>query len=254
MNNPELKAFIRRNSNLFWHTPGDKKEDVSPEFLVETILNYGDMDEIRAMMKIMGIKEISKIFLRAEGRKKLNYYLAGGTAVALYVGHRRSVDFDLFKVNPLNHTKIISKISAFGKTYKVTRRVSEQMNVNILDVKFTFFEYPFRIEAKNGFENYLRMPELIDLAAMKAYALGPRSKWKDYVDMYFILKYFYSIEQISKSANEIYDQLFSEKLFRVQLSYFKDIDHSEPIEYIAPPVSEDEIKEFLIDKATDFEI
>jgi len=74
MNNPELKAFIRRNRNLFWHTPRDKKEDVNPEFLVETILNYGDMDEIRAMMKIIGIKEISKIFLRAEGRKKLNYY------------------------------------------------------------------------------------------------------------------------------------------------------------------------------------
>jgi hypothetical protein len=185
---------------------------------------------------------------------KREYYLAGGTAVALYVGHRRSMDFDLFKVNPLNHTKIISKISAFGKTYKVTRRVSEQMNVNILDVKFTFFEYPFRIVAKNRFEDYLRMPELIDLAAIKAYALGRSSKWKDYVDMYFILKYFYSIGQISKSANEIYDQLFSEKLFRAQLSYFKDIDHSEPIEYITPPVSEDEIKEFLIDKATDFEI
>ena len=182
------------------------------------------------------------------------YYLAGGTAIALYVGHRRSLDFDLFRPDALNHKKIVSEISAFGYPYIITRRVAEQMNVVIRDVKFTFFEYPFTIDVINKFENSLRLPDLICLTAMKAYALGRRSKWKDYVDMYFILKYFYSIEQISKKAIEIYDQLFSEKLFRVQLSYFDDIDHSEPIEYLVPAVSEDEIKKFLIDKATDFDI
>jgi len=61
---------------------------------------------------------------------------------------------------------------------------------------------------------------------MKAYSLGPQSKWKDYVDLYFILKYDYSIRQISARASEIFDQLFSEKLFRAQLSYFDDIDYS----------------------------
>jgi hypothetical protein len=74
MNSPELKTFIRRNSNLFWYTPGDKKEDISPEFLMETMLNYGSMDEIKALVKIMGIKEMSRIFFSAGGRKKLNYY------------------------------------------------------------------------------------------------------------------------------------------------------------------------------------
>ena len=97
----------------------------------------------------------------------------------------------------------------------ITRKVTEQLNVNIGNVKFTFFEYPFKIDAPNKFENIIRLPELLDLAAMKAYALGRRSKWKDYVDMYFILKYFYSIDQISQKANKIYGQLFSEKLFRV---------------------------------------
>jgi len=71
---PEIKEFIRKHSNLFWYTPNDKKEDISSEFLVETILNYGNMDEVRALIKIMGIKEISQIFFNAKGRKKLNYY------------------------------------------------------------------------------------------------------------------------------------------------------------------------------------
>jgi hypothetical protein len=74
MNSPELKAFIRKNSDLFWYTPADRKEDISPEFLVETILNYGSMDEIKSLIKIMGISEMSRIFSSAHGRKKLNYY------------------------------------------------------------------------------------------------------------------------------------------------------------------------------------
>ncbi len=45
MNSPEIKEFIRQHSNLFWYTPEDKKEDIRPEFLVETILNYGDLND-----------------------------------------------------------------------------------------------------------------------------------------------------------------------------------------------------------------
>ncbi|MCE5348317.1 MAG: nucleotidyl transferase AbiEii/AbiGii toxin family protein [Bacteroidales bacterium] len=182
------------------------------------------------------------------------YYLVGVTAVALYIGHRRSIDFDLFKFSPLKHQKIVQKITEFSYPYIITRRATEQLNVNVGNVKLTFFEYPFKIDAPTKFENVIRLPELIDLAAMKAYALGRRSKWKDYIDIYFILKYFYSIDQISKKANEIYNQLFSEKLFRAQLSYFDDIDYSEPVEYLVPAVSGEEIKEFLIDKATDINL
>ena len=69
--------------------------------------------------------------------------------------------------------------------------------------------------------------ELLDLAAMKAYALGRRSKWKDYVDLYF--------------------------LFRAQLCFFSDIDYSEPVEFIVPAVAEAEIREMLEEKAIELE-
>lgn len=180
------------------------------------------------------------------------FYLVGGTAIALYIGHRRSIDFDLFRFNTLNHKKIITRLSESGYPYRITRRVYEQMNVTVGDMTFTFFEYPFKIEAKNIFENSIRLPDLIDLSAMKAYALGRRSKWKDYVDLYFILKHHFSISQISERATTIYGQLFSEKLFRAQLCYFDDINYSESIDYIVPEVHPGEIKTFLIDKATEF--
>lgn len=179
------------------------------------------------------------------------YYLVGGTAIALHIGHRQSIDFDLFKYGPLKHLSNVNKISSFNYPYIITRKVTEQMNVTIKDVKVTFYQYPFKIDAQCKFDDILRLPELKDLAAMKAYALGRRSKWKDYVDLYFLIKYYYSIEQISARAIEIYDQLFSEKLFRAQLSYFDDINYSEPIEYLSTPVPEEEIRNFLVDKAID---
>jgi hypothetical protein len=74
MNSPEIKAFIRENSSLFWYTPEDKKDEISYDLLVETILNYGDMDTIKSLIRILGIKEVSGIFFSATGRKKLNYY------------------------------------------------------------------------------------------------------------------------------------------------------------------------------------
>lgn len=185
---------------------------------------------------------------------KREFYLVGGTAIALYIGHRRSIDFDLFKLASIHPKSIIAKVSSVGFPYAVTRRVSEQLNMTINDVKFTFFEYPFQIEGTNYFEDFLRMPTLIDLAAMKAYALGRRSKWKDYVDFYFLLNNHFTIEQISERAVEIFDQLFSPKLFRAQLSYFQDINYLEPVEYLIPSPSEDEIKQFLIDKALDIDL
>jgi hypothetical protein len=183
---------------------------------------------------------------------KREYYLVGGTAIALYIGHRRSVDFDLFKHTRINHKRNLDKMVRFNFPFTVTRHVTEQMNLTVNDVKVTFFEYPFEIPTDTSFENYIKLPSLLNLAAMKSYALGRRSKWKDYVDLYFLLKYYFSINEIFQSAQEIYGELFSAKLFRAQLAFHKDIDYSEEVEYVIPnPPTPDEIRNTLIEKATD---
>ncbi|MDR3339752.1 MAG: nucleotidyl transferase AbiEii/AbiGii toxin family protein [Candidatus Symbiothrix sp.] len=181
---------------------------------------------------------------------KREYYLVGGTAIALYIGHRRSIDFDLFKHSAINHKKNLDKIANYNVSFTVTRRVAEQMNLTINDVKVTFFEYPFDLAAEMPFEKYIKLPSLLDLAAMKSYALGRRSKWKDYVDLYFLLRDHFSIDEISQRAGEIYGELFSAKLFRAQLAYFEDIDYTEEVEYLVSAPKLGEIKEELIEKAT----
>jgi hypothetical protein len=58
------------------------------------------------------------------------------------------------------------------------------------------------------------MTDLLTLAAMKAFALGRRAKWKDYLDLYFILKDYYSVQEIGKKASELFGEMFSEKLLK----------------------------------------
>ncbi len=174
------------------------------------------------------------------------YYLVGGTAIALHLGHRRSIDFDMFKPSAINHKKNLDRLTESGFPCMVTRRVTEQMNLIVNDVKVTFFQYPFPIQATEKFESYFRLPSLIQLAAMKAYALGRRSKWKDYVDLYFLLKEHFSIEKISACATELFGDLYSEKMFRAQLCYFEDVDYTEEVDYIIHnPPTENIIKETL---------
>jgi hypothetical protein len=76
MRSEALKNFIRKNAVLFWYSPEDKTETVSDELLVETILNYGDMEAVRELFQVMGLQETATIFRGMTGRKRLNYFPA----------------------------------------------------------------------------------------------------------------------------------------------------------------------------------
>ena len=179
---------------------------------------------------------------------KREYYLVGGTAVALHIGHRESIDFDLFKLSNLRKNDIYKKIAQSKIGYKFGYENYEQLNLIINDVKFTFFSFPHKIPTNSEIKGVIKMPDLLTLAAMKAFALGRRAKWKDYVDLYFILKDFYSFNEISDLATLLFGEQFSEKLFKMQLAYFKGINYDEEVTYLIPnPPTEQEIQYFLID-------
>jgi len=181
---------------------------------------------------------------------KRSFYLVGGTAIALQLGHRRSIDFDLFTEKTLNKKRIKQKVSESSFPKTILTSDVDQIHFILNDIKTTFFLYPYPVEHPEMLENVISMPSLISLAAMKAYALGRRAKWKDYVDLYFMIKDHFSIKEISNKSERIFEQMFSEKLFREQLAFHKDINYSEPVEYMPGfEVDENEVKEFLIDKA-----
>lgn len=177
-----------------------------------------------------------------------DFGLVGGTAIALQIGHRRSIDFDLFSDREFDNAKIRKLIIKSGhKIGKVYKDEAGQFTFFVNKVQFTFFHYPFKIEFSEHFEKILRMPDLLTLAAMKAYALGRRAKWKDYIDLYFIINKYHSIKKIVIRANAIFKGEFNERIFREQLAYFKDIDYREEVEYLPDfVVSDEKVKKELI--------
>lgn len=177
-----------------------------------------------------------------------DFGLVGGTAIALQIGHRRSIDFDLFSDREFNNGKIRKQIINSGyKIGKVYKDETGQFTFFVNRVQFTFFHYPFAIEFSEHFEKILRMPDLLTLAAMKAYVLGRRAKWKDYIDLYFIINKYHSIKKIVKTSQAIFKGEFNERIFREQLAYFKDIDYQEEVEFLPGfAVSDKKVKKELI--------
>lgn len=182
---------------------------------------------------------------------KKDFFLVWWTAIALTIKHRKSIDFDLFSFSPINTNKIIKKV--LENNYKIEQTLvhnEDELTIIIDWVKLTFLYYPFEAKfEKVKLLEEIDSPDLLYLSAMKAYALWRRGKWKDYVDLYFIIKKYYSTEKISKKAEEIFLWAFNEKLFREQLCFFDDIDYSEKVSYIWEEISDKEIKRYLCDKS-----
>lgn len=183
---------------------------------------------------------------------KKNFGLVGGTAIALQIGHRESIDFDMFSMDPFENTKITRKIRDMGYFPRVLRDEMGQYTLLISDVQMTFFHYPYPLEFSLEYENILKMPDLCTLGAMKLFALGRRAKWKDYVDLFFLLRNKHSLQEISDRGKEIFGDEYNERIIREQLSYFQDINYSE--EMVFRPgfeVGQEEIKQSLVRWATD---
>lgn len=179
--------------------------------------------------------------------------LVGGTAVALLLGHRRSVDFDLATVNSLDQLALEARLRQTG--YLIDRVLfssGDELSLLINTVKITFFHFPFSL-SKIVFwpESGLYLPDLETLGAMKGYALGRRAEVKDYVDLFFILKTLGSIDGIVRKAKEIFGGLFNVKLFAEQLCYFADLNWEQDIDYLVPCPDKEEIKSFLVQIALD---
>ena len=165
------------------------------------------------------------------GKFKKKFGLVGGTAIALQIGHRESIDFDLFSPNEFTNSRLRRTFAQSGKKIETLRSLTGQFTFIVDTVYITFFHFPYPINYSKEFETYARMPDLLSLAAMKAFAIGQRSKWRDYVDMYFIMRDFHSLMEITEKAESLFGSEFNAKLFRQQLAYFADVDYRQLVNF-----------------------
>lgn len=180
-----------------------------------------------------------------------DFILCGGTAIALQLGHRRSIDFDLVTFTEINADRIIRYLNAANASIEHTIvSTIDELTAVVNGVKLTFFSFPFRIPAPVTWPwAKIAMPTLLDLASMKAYALGRRGKWKDYVDLYFLFQGHISMPELVENCRRVIHGAFNERLFREQLCYFDDVDMSEMVAYLEDGPSDGDIQNFLISLA-----
>ena len=186
------------------------------------------------------------LFLPLLAQFKKDWGLVGGTAVALYLGHRESIDFDMFSHESFGNLSLQRRIEKMRQIDEIIVNKEGEFTFVIDSVKFIFFHYPFDIDYSENFENVIQLPKLLTLAAMKAFAIGQRNKWKDYVDIYFILRDQYDIEKVSAHAHALFGDRFNGRMFRSQLSYFGDINYREAVTFKPGfEVPDEEIKRAL---------
>lgn len=183
------------------------------------------------------------------------FYLVGGTALALQIGHRFSIDFDLFSENDITPA-LLAKIKRVFNLYKVKilLRHSEQLTVEVDGVRMDFVKYKFPLVQNTIEFRGVRMVKPAEIATMKAFALNFRGTNKDYIDLYFVLKEKYaSLEQIEKIGDKKYKDEFNFKLFLQQLLILEELKEQD-IEYLKKEPSKEEMKKLFEKEISKIEI
>ena len=175
-----------------------------------------------------------------------DFYLAGGTALALQIGHRVSVDFDLFSQGIIPRSLLAKTKTVFdGLTVQPIINNIDELTVLVGSVKVTFLSYPFPLIEPLINMGTLPMLSIPEIAATKAYSIGRRGTYKDYVDLYFILKAKHtSLDRIIDIAAEKFGIDFNSRLFAEQLLFMDDIGDYK-IEFLGTPVSQADVRAFF---------
>ncbi|MDA1317446.1 MAG: nucleotidyl transferase AbiEii/AbiGii toxin family protein [bacterium] len=171
-------------------------------------------------------------------------YLAGGTALALHLGHRISVDLDFF--NPLNFDshEIVTKLKSLGD-FESDQQTEKTINGIFNSVKFSYFYYSYKLIAKTVDFEGITLASLEDIAAMKLVAITDRGTKKDYIDLYFLAQK-YSFEEMFDFYEKKYGLIDTNRMIILKsMGYFIDADESE-MPLMIEKINWEEVKAFFI--------
>lgn len=178
------------------------------------------------------------------------FVLGGGTALTLQLAHRKSFDFDFFSSSQI-FKNLLEKLSKSLVVENVAIDTSDELTFFATEgIKITFLYYPYkslfkRIEAISG----LQMFPIKEIALQKAYTIGRRGEYRDYFDLYTILKHKHiGLKELISGAKQVYNGAFDEKLFLEQLVYYGDLRNFEITLASEVPLSTpNEIKQYFED-------
>jgi len=152
-----------------------------------------------------------------------NFYLVGGTGLALQIGHRKSIDLDWFSKKSFSVRQLKIKLKKIGKL-KIIQEEEFTLNCVLDGVRLSFFRYPYKnISSLIKYEN-IKLASIKDIACMKIDSISSRGSKKDFIDLYFILKKF-SLEELLKMFDKKYKGIEYNRLHILKsLSYFEEAE------------------------------
>ena len=159
---------------------------------------------------------------------KTEYYLAGGTALALQIGHRSSYDFDWFTPKLGDPESLLQRLKSSNIDFKVQSIAYETVYIMSGDVQMSFigYSYPMLQPKVLWPENGIYLAGLNDIASMKLSAIASRGSRKDFVDLYYLIKHSLSLQKYLELFMKKYDNRDIGHVVR-SLVYFEDAE-SEP--------------------------
>ncbi len=156
--------------------------------------------------------------------KRTRFYLAGGTAAALYLGHRRSEYLDWFTPASLpNLRELEARLSGGGIPLKVVSTGRGTLYMLIGGVQVSFIEYRYPLLAPVADSLGCKLASLDDIACMKLSTIGHRGARRDFVDLYAILKNHKPPDTLIRLYKKKYGTRDIAHLLRA-LSYFDDAE------------------------------
>ncbi|MBQ0053981.1 MAG: nucleotidyl transferase AbiEii/AbiGii toxin family protein [Bacteroidales bacterium] len=168
--------------------------------------------------------------------------LVGGTALALQIGHRKSIDLDFFGKIDIDIEELAHIFSQFADVQPISSsRMMKFLHVN--GIKVDIVNYPYSWIDNPIIENGITLAGPKDIAAMKLSAIANRGARKDFIDCHFLLKQFTLKEMI-----EFYKAKYSEtQIFTIlkSLTYFDDAEN-EPMPYMLHSLEWDEVKKHIM--------
>lgn len=160
--------------------------------------------------------------------KRLHYYLAGGTALALQIGHRRSLDFDFFTNEPSIAAKTHSWLEQF-QNFRVLDRDQGTVRAEIDGVKVSFIgHYRYPLIQNPVRAGTIRLAGIMDIGLMKLLAITHRATLRDYLDLAAILQKYIPLETLLKAGRKKYGPRYNPMLPLRALVSFEDIEMEMP--------------------------
>jgi hypothetical protein len=174
-----------------------------------------------------------------------HFILAGGTSLALRLGHRLSVDLDFFSEEEVLPDLLVGELRAAHLDSEVTQLAPGILSVVVEGVRVSFFHYPYPfVDAPQPYEG-LRVASVLDIAAMKLVAVAQRSARRDFVDLYVILQQM-PFRAVAARAVQRYGAEFIEPVVVGKgLTWFDDADREPDPHYLGQPVLWDDVKAFF---------